>query len=304
MENNYIKEFLTQLKVTKNLTNKTLLAYQSDINNFIIYLNEIDILKVKQVDILNYINYLSETKKLKDRSIKRKIVSLKIYYNFLDDNNLISINPFKKLKFKFKQEKRLPKTLQLQEVKKLIDCIYKDLESSKSEYKIFEATRNVALLELLISTGIRISEAALLKIQDISKSEKTILINGKGRKERQLFILNKYVLSSLKNWLTIRKTSSPKCNNIFINKYGNPLSIHSIENIFRKYKTLSNINIKATPHYLRHTFATNLLTNGADLRSVQEILGHSSISTTQIYLEISSNRKKQVLQKYNYRNNL
>ena len=82
MENNYIKEFLTQLKVTKNLTNKTLLAYQSDINNFIIYLNEIDILKVKQVDILNYINYLSETKKLKDRSIKRKIVSLKIYYNF------------------------------------------------------------------------------------------------------------------------------------------------------------------------------------------------------------------------------
>lgn len=302
MENNYIKEFLTQLKVTKNLTNKTLLAYQSDINNFIIYLNEIDILKVKQVDILNYINHLSEIKKLKDRSIKRKIVSLKIYYNFLDDNNLISINPFKKLKFKFKQEKRLPKTLQLQEVKKLIDCIYKDLESAKSEYKIFEATRNVALLELLISTGIRISEASLLKIQDISKCEKTILINGKGRKERQLYIMNQKVFDSLFNWIKLRKKYNPNCNNVFINKYGNQISIYSIENIFRKYKKMANINLKSTPHFLRHTFATNLLSNGADLRSVQEILGHSSISTTEIYTEVSSLRKKTVLRKYNYRN--
>ena len=189
-------------------------------------------------------------------------------------------------------------------MKKLLETAYNELNSSKTTYKKFETIRNISLLEILISTGIRIQEASLITLNDISLQEKTIIIHGKGRKERQLFILNKYVLSSLKNWLTIRKTSSPKCNNIFINKYGNPLSIHSIENIFRKYKTLSNINIKATPHYLRHTFATNLLTNGADLRSVQEILGHSSISTTQIYLEISSNRKKQVLQKYNYRNNL
>ena len=298
---NYINQLITQLKITKNLQEQTLKAYSSDITNFFNYINKETI---EQIDILNYINYLFDEKKLKDRSIKRKIISLKIYFNFLEDNSLINTNPFTKLKFKFKQEKKLPKTLQKNEVKKLLETVYDELNSSITPYKKFETIRNISLLEILISTGIRIQEASLITLNDISLQEKTIIIHGKGRKERQLFILNKYVLSSLKNWLTIRKTSSPKCNNIFINKYGNPLSIHSIENIFRKYKTLSNINIKATPHYLRHTFATNLLTNGADLRSVQEILGHSSISTTQIYLEISSNRKKQVLQKYNYRNNL
>ena len=298
---NYINQLITQLKITKNLQEQTLKAYSSDITNFLNYINKETI---EQIDILNYINYLFDEKKLKDQSIKRKIISLKIYFNFLEDNSIIKINPFTKLKFKFKQEKKLPKTLQKNEVKKLLETVYNELNSSKTTYKKFETIRNISLLEILISTGIRIQEASLITLNDISLQEKTIIIHGKGRKERQLFILNKYVLSSLKNWLTIRKTSSPKCNNIFINKYGNPLSIHSIENIFRKYKTLSNINIKATPHYLRHTFATNLLTNGADLRSVQEILGHSSISTTQIYLEISSNRKKQVLQKYNYRNNL
>lgn len=298
---NYINQLITQLKITKNLQEQTLKAYSSDITNFLNYINKETI---EQIDILNYINYLFDEKKLKDRSIKRKIISLKIYFNFLEDNSLINSNPFNKLKFKFKQEKKLPKTLQKNEVKKLLETVYNELNSSITPYKKFETIRNISLLEILISTGIRIQEASLITLNDISLQEKTIIIHGKGRKERQLFILNKYVLSSLKNWLTIRKTSSPKCNNIFINKYGNPLSIHSIENIFRKYKTLSNINLKATPHYLRHTFATNLLTNGADLRSVQEILGHSSISTTQIYLEISSNRKKQVLQKYNYRNNL
>ena len=298
---NYINQLITQLKITKNLQEQTLKAYSSDINNFFNYINKETI---EQIDILDYIDYLFDEKKLKDRSIKRKIISLKIYFNFLEDNSIIKTNPFTKLKFKFKQEKKLPKTLQKNEVKKLLETVYNELNSSITPYKKFETIRNISLLEILISTGIRIQEASLITLNDISLQEKTIIIHGKGRKERQLFILNKYVLSSLKNWLTIRKTSSPKCNNIFINKYGNPLSIHSIENIFRKYKTLSNINIKATPHYLRHTFATNLLTNGADLRSVQEILGHSSISTTQIYLEISSNRKKQVLQKYNYRNNL
>lgn len=231
---NYINQLITQLKITKNLQEKTLKAYSSDITNFLNYINKDTI---EQIDILNYINYLFDEKKLKDRSIKRKIISLKIYFNFLEDNSIIKTNPFTKLKFKFKQEKKLPKTLQKNEVKKLLETTYNELNSSKTTYKKFETIRNISLLEILISTGIRIQEASLITLNDISLQEKTIIIHGKGRKERQLFILNKYVLSSLKNWLTIRKTSSPKCNNIFINKYGNPLSIHSIENT-KHYQTL------------------------------------------------------------------
>ncbi|MCH5259234.1 MAG: tyrosine-type recombinase/integrase, partial [Lachnospiraceae bacterium] len=99
-----------------------------------------------------------------------------------------------------------------------------------------------------------------------------------------------------------RKHSS--CNNLFVNRYGNPISIHGIEYIYKKYLKKANINTHSTPHYLRHTFATNLLANGADLRSVQEILGHASVATTQIYTEVTTQRKKQVLNKYNYRNKL
>ena len=212
---NYINQLITQLKITKNLQEQTLKAYSSDITNFLNYINKETI---EQIDILNYINYLFDEKKLKDKSIKRKIISLKIYFNFLEDNSIIKNNPFTKLKFKFKQEKKLPKTLQKNEVKKLLETVYDELNSSITPYKKFETIRNISLLEILISTGIRIQEASLITLNDISLQEKTIIIHGKGRKERQLFILNKYVLSSLKNWLTIRKTSSPKCNNIFINK--------------------------------------------------------------------------------------
>lgn len=129
-----------------------------------------------------------------------------------------------------------------------------------------------------------------------------MLIHGKGRKERLLFLSSSETINNIKKWLDIR--SNHLNNYLFLNRYGNSLTIHSIEDIFYKYRDLSKINPFSTPHYLRHTFATNLLINGADIRSVQEILSHSNISTTEIYTEISLIRKQQVLSKFNYRNNL
>lgn len=162
--------------------------------------------------------------------------------------------------------------------------------------------RNLAIIDLLISTGIRIGEICSIKLTDINIIDKTLLIHGKGRKERLLYLSSDETINNIKKWLDIR--SSHLNNHIFLNRYGNPLTIHSIEDIFYKYRDLAKINPNSTPHYLRHTFATNLLINGADLRSVQEILGHSNISTTEIYTEISINRKQEILNKYNYKNKI
>lgn len=153
---------------------------------------------------------------------------------------------------------------------------------------------------MLISTGIRIGEAAAITLDDIITSEHTLLIHGKGRKQRLIYISSSIAWDRLKILIKERKNSN--CNYLFVNRNGQPISIHGIEDIYKKYAKKTQINTKSTPHYLKHTFATNLLSNGVDLRSVQEILGHASVATTQIYTEVTTNRKKQVLKKFNYRN--
>ena len=239
---------------------------------------------------------------MKDSSIKRKIISLKIFAQYLFDNNFLTTYPFQKLKFKYKQEHKLPKILTIEEVEKLLNCITSSFSLSSSNFKIYEGTRDLAIIDLLISTGIRIGEICSIKLADINIKNKTLLIHGKGKKERLLFLSCEDTIKNLKKWLDIR--SNHQNNHLFLNRYGNPLTIHSIEDIFYKYRDLAKINPIATPHYLRHTFATNLLINGADIRSVQEILGHSNISTTEIYTEISLNHKQDVLNKYNFRNKI
>lgn len=157
-------------------------------------------------------------------------------------------------------------------------------------------------MDLLISTSIRIGEAAAIRLSDIIISERTLLIHGKGRKQRLIYISSPITWNRIVNLIKERKTNND--TNLFVNRYGAPLSIHGIDYIYKKYLKKSKITAHSTPHYLRHTFATNLLANGADLRSVQEILGHASVATTQIYTEVTTQRKKQVLNKFNYRNKL
>ena len=176
--------------------------------------------------------------------------------------------------------------------------------SAQSNYEIWKTTRNLAMLDILISTGIRIAELSNISINDIISAERVILIHGKGRKQRLIYISCPQTWSNLTQWLRIRKTRPTNTDKVFVNRYGGQISIHGIEYIYNTVKKSANINSHSTPHYLRHTFATNLLANGADLRSVQELLGHSSIATTEIYTEVTAKRKKQVLNKYNYRNKL
>lgn len=293
----FLSKFVGYLQATKNLSDKTLAAYKSDLRQFFSY--EQNILNP---DICSFIAFLNTDLKLKDTSIHRKIITLKCFYSYLTDTEIIDRSPFVKLKFRFKQEHKLPKTIAVKDVSKILNC-FNDLNyDTLTRFAKFEYVRDVALIDLLISTGIRIGEAAAILLDDIIVSERTLLIHGKGRKQRLIYISSPITWNRLTALMKERKFSDGK--NLFINRYGNPLSIHGIEYIYKKYLKKAKIATHSTPHYLRHTFATNLLANGADLRSVQEILGHASVATTQIYTEVTTKRKKQVLNKFNYRNDL
>lgn len=291
-----LSNFINYLQATKNLSPKTLLAYKSDLKQFFTY--EKDIVKP---DICGYISYLSTNQQLKDSSIRRKIITLKSFYEYLLICDIIGSSPFSKLKFRFKQEHKLPKTLSITEIKKLLDCFNLDTQFL-SAFAQKNYTRDCALIDLLISTGLRIGEAAAITLGDIITSEHTLLVHGKGRKQRLIYISSPITWNRIIALIKERKKQNGVY--LFVNRYGKCLTIHGIENIYKKYVKKAQIPTKSTPHYLRHTFATNLLANGADLRSVQEILGHANVATTQIYTEVTTKRKKQVLQKFNYRNKL
>lgn len=299
----HINYFLNEISNTKNLDFKTIKAYKSDLlglNNFLLQNN---INKLESKHIVIYITYLKDKKKLKESSLRRKLISFKLFFHYLYMNKFIKKNYMDEIHFKFKKEHRLPKTLNVNNIKNLLIYLANYLKNEHSDFKKRCIIRDFAIIDILISTGIRIGELSLIKMEDINLDEKTILIHGKGKKERLLYFSSDETIKHIKKWIKIRDKCSIKTDNLFINRYGNSLSIHSIEAIYEKYRKLANLP-KSTPHYLRHTFATNLLNNGADIRSVQELLGHSSIATTEIYTEVSTSRKQEVLMKFNYRNRL
>ena len=298
--NFYAKECLSVMKSTKNISEYSCLAYNSDLNDFIkVCSGEID------NDVLvKYVSHLSQDRRLSDTTISRKLITLKMFFEYLYNKNLIEENYYQNCHFKFRKERRLPKTLTKNEIAELLKTATEERNSAKSNPEISRTSRNLALIDILISTGIRIGEASSISLDDIIDSERTLLIHGKGRKQRLIYISCDETWNNLDQWLNIRKEMNISTDKLFVNRAGNQLGIHGIEYIYKQIKEHARINPSSTPHYLRHTFATNLLSNGADLRSVQELLGHSSVAITEIYTEITTQRKKEVLDKYNPRNNL
>lgn len=299
---NNVNNYINALKTERNLAEKSMKAYYSDLSNFLHWLQENQIDKIDISSISLYIHWLQNTKQMKDTSIKRKYVTLKSFFTYLVSKEIIDISPFKDIRISFKTSKKLPRTLSSHEIIKLLKSPIEELKDIQTEFRKIICIRNTAIIELLYCVGIRIGELINIELKDINLEEQTLLIHGKGRKDRILYISSTDVINILKSWITDRESLNPKCEALFINKYGDKLSIYSIEDIYEKYRKLAGLDTKSTPHYLRHTFATQLLNNGADIRAVQEILGHSSITTTQIYTEVSTERKKQVLLKFNARN--
>ena len=292
-----VEEFVAYCKITKNLSDKTIRAYKQDLTTYEHYVKETGV-----TDCMRYVSRLIETGH-KTSTIKRHVATLTQFYKYVFRNNKFA-NPMLRCDFHMKTEKTLPKTLTVREVKKLIATIYKLKGAATTDFAHFQLTRDLALIDLLCSTGIRIGEAAAVTFEDIDLRSNIVLIHGKGKKERLIYLSCVETVQNLKQWLEMRKKMKLGHDFVFINRNFQQISIHGIEEIFAKYRSLAGINLHATPHYLRHTFATNLLANGSDLRSVQEILGHSSISITERYTEVTTTRKIKVLKKFNFRNNL
>lgn len=298
----FLSEFVERLSLERNLGKRTLKAYTSDINCLIGWLKQRGYQEFDEETVTAYFLYLQNEIELSAKSIKRKYVSIDQFCDFINDKCGMHERFFAFSSRRFQLPKTLPKTLSNEEIKRLISSVNIEYQESNSEYFRNLYIRDMCIIELLFCLGLRIGEISALNLEDYNRNESSMLIHGKGCKERMMFISSPIVCQKLNRWILTREQMEPKDSAFFINKSGSRLGIYGIENIFYKYRRKAKINPNATPHYLRHSFATQLLNNGAGIRDVQELLGHSSIVTTQIYTEISLERKKTVLLKCNGRN--
>ena len=288
-EDSNLRSFLNYLLVDKGLSNNTVKAYKADISSFFQWLDNED-LKYKnlQEDHINqYISFLFQ-RKMRSSSVNRKISSIKSFYIFLVKRNFVKNSPLNDLVTP-KQEKYLPESMSEAEVDKL-------LNSPDVTNKI--ENRDKAMIEMLYATGMRISELVNLKMTDVDMKRCVVKVFGKGSKER-LVPFGETALDSLKSYLNDREQSSSK--EIFLSNRGKKMSRIAFWQRVKVYLIRENLKNSISPHTLRHAFATHLLNRGADLRSVQLLLGHSDLSTTQIYTHIAKQRLSDVLKKHHPR---
>lgn len=300
---NQVSSYLTTLHVERNLSPKTIRAYQYDLNQFCRWLENNHFTELNNAAARNYFASLQQIP-LKPRTLQRKYISLGQFFRYLNQEGYSHEHFLGFSSRKFQIPQTLPRTLQAEEIRQLISSVEAEYEMLTSPYRKVLCTRDKILIELLFCLGLRISELSQLELSHYNPHEDTLLIHGKRSKERLLYISSPDVCEKLKHWIAVRPFLNPTCDALFINRFGERLSVYGIEKVFQKYRDKASINPDATPHFLRHSFATQLLNNGASIRDVQVLLGHESIVTTQIYTEVSIERRKQVLLQYNGRNTL
>ena len=285
-----LRSFLDYLYIEKGLSQNTVKAYEVDLLAFMSWITDhtnLDIKNIKEDSINKYISYLFKTK-LKSSSVNRKISSIKSFYLFLIKKSIVATSPISEV-ISPKKEKYLPSSMSEDEVDKL-------LNSPDSNIKIEK--RDKAMIEMLYATGMRISELVNLKITDVDMQRCVVKVLGKGSKER-LIPFGEEAYEALNNYLSDRDESSSK--EVFLSNRKTKISRVAFWHRIKLYLVRANLKHTISPHTLRHAFATHLLYRGADLRSVQLLLGHSDLSTTQIYTHIAKQRLSDVLKKHHPR---
>ena len=280
--NKEVYKFLDYLKNNLGYSKMTIISYQKDLDDFFSFVKKYNInyLNLCKDDIRSYLKLLDE-RKLKSSSISRRISCLRTFYNYLEDQKMVDGNVFKLIRNP-KLDRKLPNYLSYEELRIIFDSI--DISDSVG-------LRNRLLIEMLYATGCRVSEIANIKISDINFNNNSIKIFGKGSKERIVYFGDyaRYYLD-----IYLRKNINNNSKYLFVNENNDKMDITEIEKIIRDI--VHNLTIKShvTPHTFRHTFATHLLNNGADIKTVQELLGHSSLNTTGIYTHVSNERLKEI----------
>lgn len=282
-----LNKFVIYLKDEKNYSDYTITNYSIDIEEFYVFLKKENITRLQDVDykiLRKYLNYMTENK-YSNKTISRKLSSLRTFFKYLVKKEIINDNPMILISNP-KEEKKLPKYLNYGEIEKILEIPNKETTLG---------LRNACILEILYSTGIRVSELVNLKISDIDFYNKKIRVLGKGNKERIVLfgnrcehLLERYIKESR---VVLNKK---KIEYLFLNNLGQNISVRSIENIIDKIEKEACLKFSISPHVFRHTFATHLLDNGADLNSVKELLGHENLNTTAIYTHVSNERLRKV----------
>jgi integrase/recombinase XerD len=288
-----IDDYLEYCSTQKRLDEKTLKAYRIDLRQFSEQTSISEITEITSAVLEDYIGELHE--KYKPKTVKRKIASLKALFHYLEYKEIIDHNPFNKVQVHFREPVILPKTIPLHTVELFLTTIYKQRANAKTEYQKRNALRDAAVAELLFATGMRISELCTLKCEDVNLYDGTILIYGKGDKERRIQIGNDAVMHILAEYKNDFQAEIKNCRHFFANQSGKALSDQSVRRMINKYTSLAAIELHITPHMFRHTFATSLLEADVDIRYIQEMLGHSSINVTEIYTHVAVAKQRDIL---------
>lgn len=296
------RNYLNHCKFEKGLDEKTMKAYRIDLAQYAKSSPDPNVLFRKEY-LQSYIAELHSKYAIK--SVKRKIASLKAFFNYLEYEEISLSNPFAKLRVKLHEPFLLPRTIPLTTINTLFTCAYRQLSSAdKASCKYQSTLRDIAVLELLFATGMRISELCSLHNYDVNLAEGVIRIYGKGSKERLIQIGNQEVLLAVSNYQNTYAKQIEETSWFFLNRLGNRLSSQSVRFMINKYCQMAGIQLHITPHMFRHSFATLLLEEDVDIRYIQQLLGHSSITTTQIYTHVTSKKQKDILTAKHPRNKI
>lgn len=294
-----LEKYLEACTYQKNLNAKTVKAYRIDLRQFLEYLTA----KVGGFDketVKNYIACLNQH--FKPRTAKRKIASLKAFCAWLEEEELLEENPFAKLRIKLQEPFILPRTIPLRVIEQMLAAVHQAFQNSRTtqEHKI--TLRDAAVMELLFATGMRVSELCGLNTEDIDLADGTVKIYGKGSKERLLQLTNDAVTSILREYAEEYHPNEQQA--FFLTQRKTRLAEQTVRLALRKYAEQIGTTLHITPHMFRHSFATLLLEEDVDIRYIQQLLGHSSIVTTQIYTHVATSKQRDILLQKHPRNKI